>query len=159
MIATPLSSANVLERCAELEARGIEFYRGVLRGAQSEWMKKLARMLIEAEERHRDRFQKYALAARARAVEAAEGPRSPELQRLLSETVFMTGELAERTAKNMDDRAALQTAIKHEANLVLLFSQLRGYVPPDQRSFIDTIIKEEQEHEAKLVSMRKKYFG
>lgn len=158
MVATSISAAHVLERCAELEARGIAFYQGMLRGTQSKWMQALARMLIEAEERHRDRFRQYAKIARDRVGEAAAGPVSADLKRLLSETIFMTGELAERTAKHMNDRAALEAAIKHESDLALLFAQLRAYIPDDQRSFIDRVIKEEQRHEAKLISMRKKYF-
>jgi rubrerythrin len=159
MVATPVSAATILDRCAELEARGIEFYRGMLRGAQTQWMRDLARMMVSAEERHRDRFRKYALRARTQVGEATEGPVPPDLQRLLQETVFMGGELAEKTAEQMNDRSALEAAIRHESNLALLFAQFRAYVPPDQRSFIDRIIKEEQEHEAKLASYRKKYFS
>ncbi|MCD6288508.1 MAG: hypothetical protein J7M12_05280 [Candidatus Hydrogenedentes bacterium] len=154
-----VSAATILERCAQLEAKGIEFYRGMLKGARTEWMRDLASMLMHAEERHRNRFRKYALAARAKVSETGGGPQLPELKRLMAETVFMTSDLAEKTASNMNDRAALEIAIRHESNLALLFAQFRVYVPPDQRPFIDRVIKEEQQHEAKLISYRKKYFG
>jgi rubrerythrin len=157
-----ISAAVVLQRCADLEADGLAFYESMLKGAQTEWMRKLAATMVRAEKRHRARFLRYAEEARRQSSGSdMHSPKSmsPELQRLLSEREFSTQTLAERAAGNMTNREALETAIRHETNLALLFSQFRQYVSHGQRKYIDRVIREEQQHEAKLVSFRQKYFG
>jgi rubrerythrin len=158
---TPISAAQVLERCAELEADGLEFYQGLLNGAQSEWVRKLARMMVKAEIRHRDRFLRYAEHARAsgKSEDASAGePLPPELARLMSERVFVSEELAERTGHNVDERKALELAIRAEESLALLYGQIRSYVPRDQRKYLDQIIKEEQRHQSDLEKLWRKHF-
>ena len=156
-----ISAVAVLQRCADLEADGLAFYKAMIDGAQTEWMRKLAKTMARAEKRHYVRFLRYAEEARRQNRGAdAHSPElmPPELQRLLSEREFSTRELAEHAASNMTDREALETAIRHEINLALLFSQFRQYVSSGERKFIDRVIQEEHQHEAKLVSFRQKYF-
>ncbi len=157
-----ISAVAVLQRCADLEADGLAFYKSMIDGAQTEWMRKLAKTMARAEKRHYARFLRYAEEAwRQNGGSDTHLPElmPPELQRLLSERVFSTRALAEHAASNMTDREALETAIRHETNLALLFSQFRQYVPRGQRKYIDRVIREEHQHEAKLVSFRQKYFG
>jgi len=157
-----ISAAVVLDRCADLEADGLAFYESMLKGAQTEWMKRLATTMVRAEKRHRTRLLRYAEQARRQSPGSdIHSPESipPELHRLLSERIFSTRALAERAAGNMTNREALEAAIRYEANLALLFSQFRPYVPPGHRKCIDRVIREEHQHEAKLVSFRQKYFG
>ena len=158
---TPLSAAEALEHCAEIESNGVEFYKGVLKGTGSKWIRKLAGMMVEAEQRHHDRFLQYAeLARSAGAAEAGSlEPIPPELARLMSDGVFLSHELAEKTSYNIDERQALRMAIRFEENTVLLLGQIRSYVPREQRKFVDRVLKEEQDHQAKLESYWKKYFG
>jgi rubrerythrin len=61
---TPLTAAGVLERLAQIELEGIEFYKGLARGTQHEWVRKLSKVMVEAEQRHYERFSRYATAAR-----------------------------------------------------------------------------------------------
>ena len=158
---TPISAAQVLDRCAELEADGLEFYQGLLKGAQSEWVRKLARMMVKAEIRHRDRFLRYAEQARASdkpADASLSGPLPPELALLMSERIFISEELGERTGRNVDERKALELAIRAEEGLALLYGQIRSYVPRNQRKYIDQIIKEEQHHQSDLEKLWRKHF-
>jgi|GEM_PF-3118474 len=158
---TPLTAAEVLDRLAQIELDGLEFYRGLLRGTRLDKVRELAQMMIEAEQRHHDRFSRYAAMARASSNPAdnaltAELP--PELMRLMSDRVFISGELGEKAGQNLDERKALRMGIKAEENTVLLLSQLRSYVPRNRRGYIDQVIKEEQNHQDRLESLFRKYF-
>lgn len=158
---TPLTAADVLERLAQIELDGLEFYRGLRRGTRLDKVRELAEMMIEAEQRHHDRFSRYATMARASANPADNtltGALPPEVMRLMSERVFMSGELGEKTGQNVDDRHALRMGIRAEENTVLLLSQLRSYVPRNRRGYIDRVIKEEQNHQDRLESVYRKYF-
>lgn len=159
---TPLTAAEVLDRLAQIELDGLEFYRGLLRGTRLDKVRELAEMMIEAEQRHHDRFSRYAEKARASANpadNALTGALPPEVMRLMSDRVFMSGELGEKAGQNMDERKALRMGIRAEENTVLLLSQLRSYVPRNRRGYIDQVIKEEQNHQDRLESVYRKYYG
>ena len=47
---TPVSAGQVLRRLAELEQNSIQFYEGVVEGAESEGLRKLAAALIQADQ-------------------------------------------------------------------------------------------------------------
>lgn len=159
---TPLTAAEVLDRLAQIELEGLEFYRGLMRGTQLEWVRELAEMMIEAEQRHYDRFTRYAAKARASANpadNALTGALPPEVMRPMSERVFVRGALAEKAGQNVDERRALKMAIQAEKNTVFLLGQLRSFVPSSQRVYINQVIKEEQDHEARLESLYRKHFA
>ena len=159
---TPLTAAGVLDRLAQIELEGIEFYKGLARGTQHEWVRELSEVMVEAEQRHYDRFTKYAEAARTSSDptdNALTGALPAQVMRLMSETVFVTGDLAEKAGHNVDERRALVMGIQAEKNTVFLLSQLRLYVPRNQRGYINQVIKEEQNHQTQLESLYRKHFG
>ena len=159
---TPLTAAEVLERLAQIELEGLNFYRGLLRGTQLRMVRELAEMMIEAEQRHHDRFSRYAAMARDSANPADNALTAalpPEVMRLMSEKVFVSGELGEKAGQNVDERKALRMGIRAEENTVLLLGQLRSYVPRSRRGYIDRVIKEEQDHQARLESLWRKCFA
>lgn len=159
---TPLTASDVLERLAQIELEGLEFYKGLKRGTQLEWVSKLAGMMIQAEQRHYDRFKRYAAEAYASsnpADNALTGVLPAEVARVMSEKVFVSGELGEKAGHNVDDRRALVMAIKAEESTVFLLGELRSYVPRNQREYINQVIKEEQNHQTQLESLYRKHFG
>ena len=159
---TPVTAAEVLERLAQIELDGLEFYRGLRRGTRLDKVRELAEMMIEAEQRHHDRFSRYAAMARASgnpSDNALTGALPPEVVRLMSEKVFVSGELGEKAGQNVDERQALRMGIRAEENTVLLLGQLRSYVPRNRRGYIDRVIKEEQNHQDRLESVYRKYYG
>lgn len=160
--ATPLSARRVLLRLAEHEQAGIDFYTAVMQGTASEWVGKLAQMMIKAEKRHKTRFLSYADRAR-QATDPSEytltGSLSPDLRRLLMEPIFGRPEQAKASARYAGDREMLQVAVRAEEKTALLLGQLRSYVPRVQRPFINRVIKEEWGHKAKLENFLHKYFS
>jgi rubrerythrin len=159
---TPLTVGEVLDRLAQIELEGIEFYKGLMRGTEFEWVRKLSEMMITAEQRHHDRFTQYAAAARASsdpADNALTDALPAQVMSLMSEKVFVTGDLAEKAGHNVDERRALVMGIQAEKNTVLLLSQLGLYVPRNQRGYINQVIKEEQNHQARLESLYRKHFA
>jgi rubrerythrin len=158
----PLTAADVLDRLAQIELDGLEFYRGLQRGTQLDWVRELAEVMIEAEKRHYNRFVQYADKARASTDPADNALKEllpDEVVRLMSAKVFISGELGEKAGQNVDERKALRMAIKAEENTVLLLGQLRSYVPREQRLYINQVIKEEQQHQTRLESVYRKNFS
>lgn len=148
-----VSASQVLRRLAELESDGIRFYEGMAEGAESEWVRKFAAKMGQAEKRHMERFTYYAMHAEKRSAPEDDqllGALSAEINRLLSISVFAQQERAKQSAHNLSDTDALRTAIRAEEHLAVLLTQLMDYVPKASRSYIMRVIKEEWSHKAKL---------
>jgi rubrerythrin len=156
---TFVSASQVLRRLAEIEQEGASFYEGLLEGTQSEWIRKLAKMLIKAERRHKKRFLEYAERAEARAdANSLARPLSRDVIRLLTTPVVVSKDEGKQSAPHMRDEEALKLAIRAEENIALLLAELREYVPKDQRRYISRVIKEEWHHKAELEKIYRKTF-
>ena len=146
----PIPPAQILRHLAELEEAGIRFYEGVRDGTQSEKVRDLAAMMVRAEVRHQKRFLEYAARAGAesRLPDLQQMPR--EIERLLAVKVFSAREQAKRAATYASDIEMLKFAIRAEEHLAVLMNQLRLFVTPSQRRYIDRVIEEEWNHKARL---------
>jgi len=158
---TPVSASQVLRRLADIEADGAQFYEGMLEGTESEWVRKLARTLVRAENRHRERFLAYA----EKAEEAEQSPNEDsceplpqEVVRLLSAQVFVSRARMGKSAKYAGDREMLKLAINLEEKLALLLAQLQPYVPRSQRPYIKRVVNEEWRHKAQLAQVMREHF-
>ncbi|HPO13481.1 MAG TPA: hypothetical protein PLI09_08555 [Candidatus Hydrogenedentes bacterium] len=148
-----VNAAAVLRRLAELEQDGVNFYHGLSEGAESEWVRKFAGKMVLAEQRHHDRFLRYAEHVEKHTGEKESqlsGPLSGDIVRLLQVSVFADREHAKRSARYVSDADSLRVAIRAEEHLALLMAQLRMYIPKPQRPYIDRVIKEEWGHKANL---------
>jgi len=149
---TPITAAGVLSRLAEIEEDGRRFYEGLAEGAQLKWVKKLAEMLVRAETRHHARFLGYARRAEMKMMTRAakEEALPPEVTRLLRAHVFESREMGQRAGRFMTELEAVKLAIQAEEKLALLLTQLRMFVQPMERRYIDRVIREEWAHKARL---------
>lgn len=158
----PLNAAQVLNRLAEIELAGLQFYQGLYEGSDSERVKQLAKMMAKAELRHHKRFLKYAEHAELRAAEenapVLTGPLPDEVARPLYADVFVNRERVKESAKNMSDIEAIQVAIRAEESTALLMTQLRSFVRGAQKGYITRVIKEEWGHKARLEELMQKHF-
>ena len=158
----PISAGQVLRWLADQEQAGSEFYRTMLEGTKSAWLKQLAGKMVEAEQRHRERFLEYAQRA-DNAESPGEGgleqPLPDDLLRLLRSHVFPERARYQVAVKYAGDRETLMLAIQAEEGLALLLTQLRQYVPAAQKRFIDRVTKEEWGHKAKLERVMQKHLG
>ena len=162
MADTPLTAGQVLRRLADLEQKGAAFYEALLNGTESEWVRKLARVMVRAEKRHRARFLDYARRAEAKndaLSNTLTQPLTPDLTRLLTVSVFASAPQAAKSVRYARDEDVLKVAIRAEESLALLLTQLRSYVPSEQRRYISRVIKEEWGHKDKLEKALRKYFG
>ena len=157
-----ISAAQVLRHLAGIEEDGIEFYRGVLQGTQSDWVRKLAKMMLRAEERHRERFLGYAQRAELAAdsdENALVQPLPAELAHLVRSKIFAPGGMAKKSVQYARDEEVIQVAIRAEESVALLLTQFRQYVSSRQQSYVDQVIKEEWGHKEKLEKVMRKYFS
>jgi len=142
-----------------MEEHGFAFYEGLWQGTNSDLVRKLARMMMKAEQRHRQRFLSYA----QRAEESDDagddrltGALPPEVLRLLKTGVFVPKGRSVKAAEYAQDEEVLNIAITAEQTLALLLTELRQYVPRGQRRFIDHVTKQEWGHKAKLEQVLRK---
>ena len=156
---TSLSASQVLYRLAELEDHGAQFYEGVRNGANSEWVRKLATVLVRAEKRHHVRFLEYARMAEMGETGAGGiAALTPELSHLLNVQVFASRERAERSVQYASERDIVNVAIRAEESLALLMTELCDYVPRHEKTYIKRVIKEEWGHKASLEDLLRKHF-
>jgi rubrerythrin len=156
----PVSASQVLRRLADIEADGAQFYEGMLEGTDSDWIRELARSLVRAENRHRERFLAYA--NKAEEAEQASGqdsgePLPQDVVRLLSAPVFVSRARVGKSAKYAGDKDMLKVAVHMEESLALLLSQLQQYVPKSQRPYIKRVVNEEWDHKAQLERVMKEH--
>lgn len=157
-----VSAAQVLRRLAEIEQEGVEFYEGLKEGTQSEWIRAFADKLVRAEKRHHDRFLSYAEKAEAHARDAGDTLREPlpaEVRRLLEKRIMAPRERIQKSAPYARDEEALRIALRAEESLALLLTELREYVPKDQRPYISRVIKEEWAHKEHIEKLLKQKMG
>ena len=155
------TASEVLKRLADFEWQGEEFYRGVFEGTKSPWVRKLARVLLKAEHRHRERFLAYAKQAEAeedKDYNALNGPLPEKVARLLCADVFVPKARIQKSVQYAQDEEVLKLAIHMEEKLALLLTDLRPFVPRAQLSFINQVIREEWGHKAKLEKVMKEHF-
>ena len=127
-----VSAAEVLRRLAEMELEGVQFYEGMHRGTRSEWVRRLASVLIEAEKRHNRRFTEYAERAEQSVNpddNALTEPLPPDVHRLFTACVFVSKQRIRDAAQYANDVDMIKLAIRAEENLALLLTQLHSYVP------------------------------
>ena len=159
---TPLAASYLLRRLADIEEQGVLFYQGWLEGTKSEWVTKVASAMVRAEQRHHNRFLKYA--ARAEESEGAfHGEGSPNLPpdviHVLSTTLFTAKAQIQKAAQYAGDYEMIEMAIRAEESLALLLTRLRQYVPKTERKYVNRVIKEEWAHHAKLDRLRRNHFS
>ncbi|MDQ1257864.1 MAG: hypothetical protein QG656_2472 [Candidatus Hydrogenedentes bacterium] len=157
-----LTAERVLLHLAAIEETGERFYQGLYDGTQSAWVRRLAEVMVRAEQRHRTRFLEYAeRAAQSSRLEdnALSGVPPAEAVRLLRVGVFAEEDRSRKAAQYASDAEVIRVAIGAEERLALLLTQLREFVPKMQRRFIDRVIKEEWAHKDKLERAMQKHFG
>lgn len=156
-----VTAADVLYRLADIEENGRRFYEGLAAGAQIKWVKKLAEMLVRAETRHHSRFLEYARRAEVEALAGAtdDALLPPDVARLLKSHVFETKEMGQRAGRFLSEVDAVKLAIRAEEQLALLLTQLRMYVRPQERRYVDRVIREEWEHKARLEEIYHKHLA
>ncbi len=148
-----VTASQVLRRLADIEQEGVEFYKGLKEGTQSEWIRAFADKLIRAEKRHRDRFLIYAEKADAASGgdgDALTAPLPAQVRQLLEKRIVAPRERIRKSAPYASDVEALRVALRAEESLALLLTELREYVPKEQRRYISRVIKEEWAHKAHI---------
>ena len=157
-----VSAAQVLRRLADIEQEGVEFYEGLREGTQSEYIRTFADKLVRAEKRHRDRLLSYAEKAEEHAKDEGNTLKEPlpaEIRQLLEKRVMASRERIRKSAPYARDEEALRIALRAEESLALLLTELREYVPKEQRPYISRVIKEEWAHKEHIEKLLKKKMG
>jgi rubrerythrin len=149
----PIPPAQILRHLAEIEEAGIRFYEGMRDGTPSDKVRELAIMMARAEARHKRRFLEYAARAGADCPLPDLEHMSPEIERLFMARVFSARESAKHAVAYASDLEVLRFAIRAEEQVAMLMTQLRLFVPPAHRRYIDRVIKEEWNHKARLEKM------
>ena len=143
------SASELINVAIREEVTGAAYYRAVAEKAGSDELKRFALEVAEMEDRH---------AAQFRGLLAEVGPYRPSGEQydgqyeeyiayLVEGRIFPLGEdAAEMAARQGSDLEAVEAAAEMEKNTLVLYQELRNFVPEAQRPLLEAIINEEQQH-------------
>ena len=145
----------------EDEKAGIAFYSKLARKAAAGKLRDVLSHLVSQERYHQKRFEEMLEALGDEAArESYPGEYEAYLRELLESRPFTNEESAAAKAEQCeDDSAAVDLASRFERNTLLFMSEMRRLVPVKERSVVDELIREEQQHLVELGRARKELLG
>jgi len=146
--------SEIVKFAIEKEKESIALYKGLGDKASTKDMKDLFHQLMLEEEKHEDFY--------TRLLGATPKEQSPgvtedaEYEAYMQELIRASRSVASLdTRKVTDMKIALDYAIAREKDSILFYVGLKNYLPAHDNKKIDTIIKEESQHMAKLLLLKK----
>ena len=151
-------ASEILEMNVTEERNGAAYYQALSESAQSPILRDTAAQMARQEKNHEKRFASMLKELEKPNVrESYPGEYDAYIQALLDEKIFPDDEAAEAMARSAEsDMEAVETALSMEQKTLLLLNELRKHVHPNETSYIDATIEEEQSHLVQLTDLRKK---
>jgi len=154
MIST--TASEILQFSIRLEDVGERFYLDVANHTSDNGIKNLFNLLASQEANHKKVFEK--LLSRA---DEFQNPESYPLEYLeyfyyyLDRSVFFTDKTKIPMSEAFNVQEAFDHAIEMELDSIMLYQDLKQFVPVKDNKIIESIIIEEREHFMKLSEARK----
>jgi rubrerythrin len=150
------TASEILQFSIRLEDVGERFYHDVAGHALDNGVKDLFNQLATQEAMHKKVFE--------RLLSKAEGFQSPESYPVeyleyfyyyLDKHVFFTNDKKPSLSESFNIEEAFDQAIQMELDSVILYQELKQFVPVEDNKFIENIINEERGHFIKLSEAKK----
>jgi len=153
-----IDAGDILKFAIRIEEDGELFYNRAALAADDKKVSDLFNELAAEEIRHKTIFEK--LLSGVRHIDPPEtypGEYAAYLHDYIDGKVIFLKEKKAEAADTKTVASALDFAIQREADSILYYQELKGYVAPKEQPAIDKIIGEERSHFARLSAMRKNY--
>ncbi|MBN1621721.1 MAG: ferritin family protein [Endomicrobiales bacterium] len=155
-MAEEFSVNEVVEMAVQIEKNGRDFYSSAAKNTQNETNRETFKYLAEEEKKHIDAFQK--VLSQIENYEPSESY-TPEyfsyLKILAGEHVFTKSKNAEAIVKSLkNDIDIIDFAIGIEKDSIIFYYEMKGLILGRKIPALDEVIKQEQEHFAKLTNLK-----
>ena len=153
-----IDASDVVRVAIRVEEDGELFYSRAALRADTPQVADLFNELAAEEIRHKTLFE--GLLSRIDRIAAPEsypGEYLAYLHDYVDGKVIFLKDLKAETDKIQTTAEALDFAIRREADSIMYYQELKGYVSAKEQPPIDKVIEEERSHFVRLSEMRKKY--
>jgi len=154
---TIFKGSEILDMAVRIEQNGIRFYSALVEKAESDKTREIFQYLADQEKQHEVTFKKMLDEIGAyQPAPVLEEDYEQYMQALAESHVFTSDEALKRMAELAGDIGeALQIGIGFEKDSILLFMEMRNFIPESQQKVIERLISEEKKHLIQLQEMKK----
>jgi rubrerythrin len=139
-----------------IERNGLAFYEHMFTTVPGDEARAIFHFLADQEREHLRIFQAmHDEAAAETPVEGYAGEYGAYIQSLADSHIFFAGgavETLSRQTRGLQD--AIRIGMQAEKDSILLYSEMKKHIPPDDYAALDNVIGEEKNHLQKLVHLQ-----
>ncbi len=157
MASTTSLGKEVLEIAIEIEKNGRGFYEFMARQARGSEVWDTFTFLAAQEQKHEETFRE--MLNRLGGYQPAQthpGEHYQYIKDLADSEVFVGGRVQDALGRETASyEETLEMAIGFEKDSILLYSEIRGFLPKADQDIVGTVIFEEKRHLRQLMDLRK----
>ncbi len=156
------SASELLNIAIREEVNGAAFYRALAEKTDSGPLRSFAQDVAEMEDEHAAKFRKLLneVGEYVPQGQSYEGEYEEYLSYLIEGRIFPVGEDGEKmAAQQKSDLEAVETAARMEQNTLLLYQELKRFVPASQHDLLDVIMDEERMHLTQFTKFKEKFLS
>lgn len=156
---TVLRMTQFIDMAIKDEVTGEAFYKAFAEITDNAELKAEYRKIAEQEHHHMESFSKMKDAvAEATIPEEYAGQYDAYLNSFLTTRAFPDATAAAQAAKNVgSDAAAIDLALHMEKDTLLMYHEVRDFIPASHQDFVKKIMDEERQHIATLTNLRERF--
>jgi rubrerythrin len=155
-MAKSFSVCEIIEMGIQIEKNGYEFYTALAETVKNKAAAKVFKSLAEEELDHEGVFKKLSGKVCNYQPEGAYPDEYFSFMNAFASLYIFTktdqGREMASKVKNFED--AIDRGIRAEKDSILFYNEMRKYVPEEDRSIIDKLIREEKRHLIKLCALQ-----
>lgn len=155
------SGSEIMEMAVQIEKNGRDFYNKAAASSKNKDVKKIFEHLSGQEKRHIKIFEDMLSAVKKYEPAAAYTDEYfGYMKALAEEHVFTKEKKGNEIAKTVkDDAHAIELGIGFEKDSILFYHEVKSFVPESEHDMIENLLKEEQKHLRKLVSLKRRCYA
>lgn len=156
---TVLRMTQFIDMAIKDEVSGEAFYKAFAEITDNAELKAAYEKIAEQEHHHMESFKKMKEAVTDATIpEEYAGQYEAYLNSFLATRAFPGIEAAAQAAKNVgSDTAAIDLALHMEKDTLLMYHELRDFIPSTHQVFVKQIMDEERQHIATLTNFKERF--
>lgn len=158
---TILRMTQFIDMAIKDEESGEAFYKTMAEVTNKAELKAEYEKIADQEHIHAELFKKMRdNVTEANVPEEYAGQYEAYLNTFLTMRAFPNPEAAVNAAKNaVGDLAAIEMALRMEKDTLLLYHEVRAYIPDTHKQYVSKIIEEERLHISTLANLKERFGG
>lgn len=158
---TVLRMTQFIDMAIKDEASGEAFYKTMTGITDKPELKAEYEKIANQEHAHMEAFQKMKeTVTEANIPEEYAGQYETYMNTFLTTRAFPDANAAVAAAKNAaGDLAAMEIALRMEKDTLLLYHEVREFIPESHKQYVNKIIEEERMHISTLANLKERFGG